>query len=283
MSSTLNFVGQEPFFDVPSTSVSTSQGPVQLPILYRKTRNVNAFFMADTDRVQAALRQAAGDALQAACLWRGKAMVALACYEYQDTSIGPYHEIGLAVPVVRRGVKPRLGHWLQALADVDKPQRELGFHVLHLPVSTAAACAAGREIWGLPKFIAPMQYERAGSRVKVVLADPEQPTLPGAAIATLSGELGGSVPAPAMSLVLYSQLPATPPVQAASNAWLRTTVNVRGGVHLHAPGTVRLRVGTSRHPMAQTLRQLGLDEARPVCVTDTDRFQSRLNQGLPMA
>lgn len=274
MSSTLSFVGNEPFFDVPRTSVSTSQGPVQLPILYRKTRNVNAFFMADTGQVQAVLRQTAGDELQAACLWRGKAMVALACYEYQDTSIGPYHEIGLAVPVVRRGVKPRLGHWLQALSDVDKPQRELGFYVLHLPVSTAAACAAGREIWGLPKFIAPMQYERAGSGVKVVLSDPEQPTQPGSAILTLSGEMGAALPGPSMSLVLYSQV---------QRDWLRTTVNVRGGQRLHAPGAVRLRVGLSQHPMAHTLRQLGLDGARPVCLTDTDSFQSRLNQGQVMA
>lgn len=273
MSSTLSFVDHETFFHVPRTSVNTSQGQVQLPILYRKTRNVNAFFMVDTDKVQAVLSQTAGDALQAACRWRGQAMVALACYEYEDTSIGPYHEIGLAVPVVRHGVKPRMGHWLQALGDVDHPQRELGFYVLHLPVSTAAACAAGREIWGLPKFIAPMQYERAGSQVKVVLCDPDQLTRPEAAILTLSGKLGASIPSPSMSLVLYSQLQAH---------WLRTTVNVRGGVRLHAPGRVRLSVGLSQHPMASTLRQLGLADAKPLCLTDTDRFQSRLNQGLGM-
>ena len=274
MSNTLHFAGNEPFFDVPRTSVSTSHGQVQLPILYRKTRNVNAFFMVDTDKVQAVLKPSAGDDMQAACLWRGKAMVGLACYEYEDTSIGPYHEIGIAVPVVRRGVKPRLGHWLQALGDVDNPAREMGFHVLHLPVSTPAACAAGREIWGLPKFITPMRYERSGPKVKVVLCDPDQPAKPDAAILTLSGELGVGMPGPSMSLVLYSQLQAH---------WLRTTVNVRGGVRLHAPGSVHVRVGLSQHPMANTLGQLGLQDARPFCLTDTSSFQSRLNQGQAMA
>ena len=67
MSSTLSFVGHEPFFDVPRTSVSTSLGPVQLPILYRRTRNVNAFFLVDVDKVQAVLQPRVGDALQAAC------------------------------------------------------------------------------------------------------------------------------------------------------------------------------------------------------------------------
>lgn len=273
MNTTLSFASSDPFFDVPCTSVSTSQGPVQLPILYRKTRNVNAFFMADACKVQQALDQSSGGAMQATCLWRGQAMVGLACYEYVDTSIGPYHEIGIAIPVVRRGVKPRLGHWLQALSDVDKPGRELGFHVLYLPVSTPAACAAGREIWGLPKFIAPMQYARQGARVKVVLSDPDLPTRPEAAILTLSGDLGVAMPGPSMSLVLYSQ---------GTGGWLRTTVNVRGGLHLHAPGSVRVHVGTSQHPMAHTLRQLGLGDARPFCVTDTDRFQSRLNLGRAM-
>lgn len=274
MSSTLSFVGHEPFFDVPRTSVSTSLGPVQLPILYRRTRNVNAFFLVDVDKVQAVLQPRVGDALQAACRWRGKTMVGLACYEYQDTSIGPYHEIGLAVAVVPRGVTPRLGHWLQALGDVDKPARELGFYVLHLPVSTAEACTAGREIWGLPKFITPMQYERAGQGVKVVLCDPDRPTQPGAALLTLEGELGASMPGPSMGLVLYSQ--------DHRQQWLRTAVNVRGGQRVHAPGSMRLHVGHSPHPMVQTLTQLGLRDAQPLCVTDTDTFQSRLNEGRPV-
>lgn len=274
MSSTLSFVRTDPFFDVPQTTVHTSEGPVQLPILYRQTRNVNAFFMADADKVQAALDRVAHGEVVAALRWGGKALVGLACYEYQDTSIGPYHEIGLAVAVVRRGVQPRLGHWLQALADVDKPGRELGFYVLHLPVSTAAACSAGREIWGLPKFVTAFQYERAGSRVRVVLADPDAATTPMAPILTLAGDMGLSVPGPAMSLVLYS---------ACERQWLRTTVNVRGGQKVFAPGSVRLKVGHSAHPMAQTLRQLGLDGAKPVCLTDTDAFQSRLNQGSAIA
>lgn len=278
----VNFAAHDPFFEVPRTSVHTSQGPVQLPILYRKTRNLNAFFMVDARRVREVLRDRAGDALVPACTWGGRALVGLACYEYLDTSVGPYNELGLALAVVPRGVKPGVGHWLQALQDVARPGHELGFHVLHLPVTTAVANAAGREIWGLPKFVTPIHYGRTQRDVEMVLADPgapyAQPSQPSQRnhhepILRLSGRLGPSLPAPPMSVALYS---------AVADQWQRATVNVRGGVRLHAPGTVRLTVGQCQHPMVHTLRALALDGARPLCVTDTDAFQSRLNQGRVM-
>ncbi|MGE5451981.1 MAG: acetoacetate decarboxylase family protein [Acidobacteriota bacterium] len=270
MSTTLAFVSADPFFNVPRTLASTSQGPVQLPILYHRTRNLNAFFMADPRALQQALDTAGAPNLQPACHWRGRALVALACYEYQDTSIGPYNEIGLAVPVVRQGIRPGLRHWLQTLADVDHPRRELGFFVLHLPVDTEAACAAGRDIWGLPKFVSPIEYGRTGDQVDVVLSDPAQPHQRAAAILRLTGQLGLSVPGPSLSPVLFSRRDAQ---------WLKTTVNVRGGGRVHRGGGLQLLVGTSAHPMAATLRQLGLDGARPWLAVDTDRFQSRLNRG----
>ncbi len=273
MSTILPFVSQDPFFNVPRTVATTSQGPVQLPILYHRTRNLNAFFLVDTQAAQAALDAAGAGSLQATCNWGGKTLVALACYEYQDTSIGVYNEIGLAVPVVRAGVKPRLSHWLQPLRDVDDPRREVGFYVLHLPVDTDAACAAGREIWGLPKFVTPIDYGRVDQQVDIVLFDPAQPQRRDQAILRLAGRLGASVPGPTLSPLLYSQV---------GERWLKTTVNARGGGRVHAGHGLQLRLGPSQHPMAQTLRALGLEGAHPWLVLDTDRFQSRLNDGQEM-
>ncbi|MBP8190947.1 MAG: acetoacetate decarboxylase family protein [Aquabacterium sp.] len=274
MSSTLSFVSQDPFFNVPRTLAQTSQGPAQLPILYHRTRNINAFFMVDTQAVQAALRAAGAGALQATCNWGGKTLVALACYEYQDTSIGVYNEIGLAVPVVRPGIQPRLSHWLQTLRDVDDPSRDVGFYVLHLPVDTDAACAAGREIWGLPKFVTPIDFGRVDQQVDVVLFDPDHPKRRDHAILRLAGRLGASLPGPTLCPLLYSQV---------AGRWQRTAVNARGGGRVHAGAGLQLQLSTSQHPMTQTLRALGLDGARPWLVLDTDRFQSRLNPGRDMA
>jgi hypothetical protein len=263
----------DPFFDVPREVAQTSEGPVELPILYRRTRNINAFFLAERGRVEAALDAAGAGELRPTCEWRGKSLVALACFEYQDTSIGPYHEIGVAVAVVPRGVRPRIGHWLQMFADVDSDRREVGMYVLHLPVSTAAACAAGREIWGLPKFVTRFHYGRAGRSVEIELADPEHADDASHCIFALTGTLGGSLPVPAQSLLLYSH---------RQGQWLRTAVNVRGGARVYSGRNTQLRLGGSAHAMAGTLRALGLPGLRPLCLTDTDRFQSRLNAGHPI-
>ena len=116
-----------------------------------------------------------------------------------DFTLGPYDEIGLVIAVVRKHVKPRLGHWLQALGDADNPNREMGWFVLHLPVTTKAACAAGREIWGFPKFVSAIEFERFGSSAKIQLADPDHLNDASRAIMDLSGKLGVGMPGPSMS------------------------------------------------------------------------------------
>ena len=264
----------DPFFSVPRTVAPTSEGPVELPILYSRTRYINAFFLVARARVEAALDVAGARQLRPACEWRGRALVGLACFEYQETSIGPYNEVGLAVAVVPPGVRPRARHWLELMSGGDGPRREVGFYVLHLPVSTAAACAAGREIWGLPKFVTPIVYGRAGDGVAITLTDPAHANDDAHAIFALTGTLGASLPAPAPGLVLYSQ---------NHGQWLRTVVNVRGAGRIYSGRGLRLRLGASTHPMAGTLRDLGLSDARPSFVLDTDRFQSRLNGGRPLA
>lgn len=263
----------DPFFDVPSTTVQTSTGPVQLPILYRRTRNLNAFFMVPTEQVNRALVQKGAGALSPGCQIGGRSLVALACYDYQDTSIGPYREIGLAVPVLPPGVRPTLRHWLQTLTDVDSPSRQLGFHVLHLPVDTEAACAAGREIWGLPKFVTPIAYDDTPGQVRIVLHDPRHPYRADLAILRLEGRLGTGLPGPSVSPLLYSH---------HEGQWLRTPVRVRGGGQAHVRPALHLRTGGSAHPMAQVIRELGLDGARPWLAMATERFQSRLPAGQPM-
>jgi hypothetical protein len=77
---------------------------------------------------------------------------------------------------------------------------------------------------------------------------------------------------PPLGVVLYSTLRGTE---------LRTTVDVRGRGTARLPGRARLQVGASDHPLAATVRRIGLDGARPLVVGATHRFRSRLNEGVP--
>jgi hypothetical protein len=254
----------EPFFQVPQTSYATTQGDVDLPILYFDTSTLLAFFVADRDAVEAKL---SGTGLRPALTIGGRALVGVAHYEYRQTGVGTYNEVGVALPVLPEGA-PAPRNLIQALyGSVD--ERHLGFHILDLPVTTPLANAAGRELWGYPKFVAPIPFRLDRKSFESSVVDPDG----NGDIFTLSGRLLPSLPVPPMSLVLYSH---------HRGELLRTVVNVRGRTNLRPGRSLQLRVGESTHRMANNLRDLRLDGAHPMLVMDTHQFQSRLNAGAPV-
>ena len=250
------------FFAVPRVPHPTSSGPVDLPILYYDTSYVMALFFADRTAAEDRIRD---QGLRPALTRGGQAVVALAGYDYRDSTVGPYLEVGLAIPAVPADA-PRGRRWLQVLRNEESPGRDLGFHVLHLPVTTEVADSAGRDIWGLPKFVTEIGVRHVGRDIMVRVDDPAT----GEPIATLDGRAGPGVRSPSLPVMLYSRL--------AGNL-LRTTVNGRGTNTAYPGGRLRMRVGTSAHPMADTMRGLGMDGLKPWLVLTADSAQSRLNQG----
>ncbi len=252
----------DPFFQYPTTVFSSSQGEVSLPILYFDTRNMVAMFWVEYTAAAALI----DDPDLRLVRFRGnKALATVAFFEYRDTTVGVYNEVGVALAVTPRCVVQPAWPLLSLYRAPDR--RQIGFHILDLPVTTAAACAAGREIWGFPKFITPISFAQGLAGFDGVVQDPDG----GGPVLTLAGRAGLGLPAPPLSLVLYSR--------HADGALLRSIVNVRGGVHACLPGSLRLHVGSSTHAMGQRLVALGLNDARPFLVQQTDAFQSRLNQG----
>lgn len=253
-----------PFFQVPRQRVQTSQGAVDLPILYYDTSTLNAFFLVDKARVEAVLK---GTGLTPALTIGGKALVALACFEYRDTSVGVYNEVGLAAAVTRTGEALPLGGWRDLLTTLRQPEeRRVAFHILDLPVTTAAANAAGREIWGYPKFVTEIPFTLNGRHFDCAVKTPE-----GGTLMRLNGRMGPSFPTAPLSLTLLSLREGT---------MLRATVNVRGAAKMALPGSLKLSVPDHDQPMAQRLHALGLDGAEPFAVSWTHDFQSRLNEGV---
>ncbi len=258
---------QDPFFRVPRTRHPTSAGVVELPILYHDCTQVQAYFLCEPERVEQAL---AGSGLRAGLHLGRRALVAMAFYEYRGTSIGSYNEVGLAVPVVAATRRPSAWTWPDLFRRVDHPRRDVGYRVLHLPVTTAAANAAGRELWGLPKFVTEIPFAFDAECFRGAVLDPAD----GSTICALEGRPGIGLPSPTLDLLLYSEL---------AGQRLRTTVNTRGHTRGFAAGSVRLEIGGSQHPMAETLRTLGLHGASPLLLGLTPDFQSRLNAGVATA
>lgn len=255
----------DPFFQVPRTTFQSTQGPVDLPVFYYDTSVLQAFFLPERARVE---RLLAGTGLVPALTIGQRALAGIACCEYRHTTVGTYNEVGVAVAVCRDGEQLRLNGWGDLLSTMKDPEsRHVAFHILDLPVTTAAANAAGREIWGYPKFVTdiPFRLEGRDFACSVLAPGTQEP------IMELAGRVGRSVPTGPMGLTLLS---------FHDGQLVRATVNARGPARLATPGSLRLKVDGSRHPMGERLLELGLDGAAPVAVSWTHAFQSRLNAGV---
>lgn len=151
------------FAGVEQKAVATSAGPCDLPILYRDGSVIGLMYRVPKERVEPLIPDR--DRFEPFTLL-GKAIVQLVAFEYRDTSIGPYGEIALAVEIKKRGTSPST--W-GALTNA-KNQPAYGSTFLNLPVTTEAACAAGREIWGYPKYVVDICTSFSDERVHVTQA-----------------------------------------------------------------------------------------------------------------
>jgi hypothetical protein len=243
--------------------VSTSQGEVKLPIFYYDVSAVLIFFWTDFQKAAVQLK---GTGLQACRFFNGSALTGLAFYEYRDSDIGPYNEVGLATAVYsEQGAQPT---WY--LPDFLRPakKRKLGFYIHHLPVSTEAACAAGKEIWGFPKFTTQLPFSLNRNHFEAAVLDPD-----GGNILSVKGPLNLSVPLPGFDLLLFSN---------HKNRQLRTIVDVKAIFKTTIATNLHLNIGESPHPMTRTLFDLGLNGVRPFVIQTTNKFISRLNGGTPV-
>src|SRR5215510_2925755 len=215
-----------------------------LPIRYFDVQCLVATFLTDLDRAAELLK---GTGLQAVPQEDGKAVVLLYCIEYRITDIGPYNEVGLTI-LARAPGDP-----IPAI------------YVTDLPVTTAAANRAGREIWGYNKFLAAIDVKRDGKKFSTMLRDLDNVT-----ICALEGSRGASVPVPPNDIITFTLL---------NSKVIKTVIRVLTPSHASSGDGFVLTVGTSRHAMTNNLRTLGIDGARPLMVQYADPFQALLFPG----
>jgi hypothetical protein len=217
----------------PGRQVTHGEARFTLPILYHRDDCFAAFFSCDGEAARAAMPS---ERLHPVRLPGGRAIVAVAAFNYLDTSIGPYGEVGVVVPAVYgRHPAPPL---LPGLFEARWPG--FGTVVLHLPVTRQVARDAGRGQWGYTKFVADMDFRITPERLRCRLRDGQQPIL------TLRVPRGGLTLPDGKPLVTYS---------VRDGALLRTTVAQRGTARSALrPRGASLELGD--HPLADTLREL---------------------------
>lgn len=249
----------DPFFQYPRTTVETSAGKVEMPILYYDNSQWMFLFWGDVN----AARQLINEDLDVVS-FNGKVLCGVAFYEYRDTSIADYNEVGIAIGCAPKGTKTSFLSYASLLQSLDK--RTIGFTVVDLPVTTEAACAAGREIWNFPKFVTGIGFQENGKDFAGTVENPEGD----GNILSIKGRASLGMPFSVLDLVIFSK---------QEDKMLRTLVNTRGLGKLSLGGSLCLEVENKDHPMGQRLHALGLDGRKPWAVVRTDKLQLRLNSG----
>jgi hypothetical protein len=185
----------------------------------------------------------------------GKALVQLTALEYRETSVGPYNELGVLVLARQRGRVPSTMRALVSPASVE----DAGWYVVNQPVTTGFTCAAGRELWGLPRYLTRIDTEFTRDAAIVILGEE--------LVIEHRARFGVKMPAP--SYVFLSEL---------EDHVIRTVVPVSHWLAVGGARSVRVYV-TSDGPTAATTRRLGLEARRPMLAARTDHVNFTLPLG----
>ncbi|MFC1505082.1 acetoacetate decarboxylase family protein [Thermodesulfobacteriota bacterium] len=143
------------FFDhsEPRDTLTLGDETIELPILYFRDDAFALYFSADYEKVK---NNMPTDQLYPVMLPNGRAIIALAAFNYIDTTIGPYGELAVAAPAVYGKQTTASSGIFPAL--MESNYSGFGVVVLHLPVTHEKARDGGRVGWGYTKFIADMHF-----------------------------------------------------------------------------------------------------------------------------
>ncbi|MGW2447425.1 acetoacetate decarboxylase family protein [Streptomyces sp. NPDC001675] len=246
-----------PFLTLPTASVPTAAGPVDVPVRYYDSSAAHLCYLVDAEVAQGLLP---AGARTAPSRLGGRALAMLSLYEHRCSTIGPYTEVALTVPVADLW-RPRpydIAADLLRRADL----RRTGRHVLSLAVSSEEARCVAREIWGQPAILGSAVADLMDHRLRFAAMESGL---------VVSGRLGPGVRCPEADWVLYGR---------RDESTVRTLVRAHGASRLHAGARVRLHLDTAAaEPMAGQLRRLGIDAARPLFVLHNPRFTAHRSAG----
>ena len=153
----------DPFFkDTPRKTVEFEGESFEFPALYYDFRMISSTFSVKTKKIKELLPHAN---FKPIVIFPGTSMLIVTAFEYRDTSIGPYNEIALCVPVKfpPKFVIPGLS----ALSMMRKNSFPVYIH--HLPVTTEIARQGGVHFYNYPKFLSEITFDDKDSHTEVTL------------------------------------------------------------------------------------------------------------------
>ena len=152
------------FAEVEQHEVEITGGSCGVPILYRDAYIFAGVFAAPTLKLKELLPTSK---LVPVEMYPGKGLLGFLAADYRDTSIGPYKEFAITVPARYR---PKFN---PPLFPVLRMGASLSYEVFvwQLPLTSELGLHAGVDIWGLPKFLADIEFAEDEKAVSCRLAE----------------------------------------------------------------------------------------------------------------
>lgn len=221
-------------------TVTVLDQEIPVPVVVRSAQSVAAVYRVAGDAVQAAI---ADTGLTAARRDDGTGGISIAGVRYLDGDLGTYDELAIAYDVV----------------DPEDPAGVAQL-IAHLPVDGELTCAAGRGLWGFPKWVTDVRYVDDDGEVGVDLVED------GDVVLSLRAPRADAVAMPDVEMPLVS-------LGAIEGKVRRTVCTMVFGDAAMATGPATLTIGGGS-ALAEELRSLGLEGATPELVTIVDRSSS---------
>ncbi len=213
----------------------------KMPIFYYDNTSMTAIYTASTKRVKKLLPDTNMRPVE---MFPGRCLVAFTAFEYRKTDIDPYNEFSVAFVVTYGKTQvPGLTSLVQLM------RHRFTAHVWQLPVTTEIARIGGVQVYGYPKFIADIRFERSAGSLACTLAENDTTilTLRGKALPVKRGK--------GYRYVTYSVSDTIPLVANVLIDPVEFAQSMKGS-------SAELELGRG-HPISETLRDIGLGK-KPV-------------------
>ncbi len=227
-----------------------------LPCFYYDTSSFTAIYTASTKAVRQLLPR---PEMRPVEMLPGKCLVSLTAFEYKKTDIGSYNEFSIAFLITYGSIQiPFLTPTIQSL------RRHITAYVWQLPVTTEIARRGGVEMYGYPKFIADIEFERTDAQVTCKVSEK------GKKILALHGKILPTSREKVTHITTYSVIEGIP---------LRTNIliNPIEFAMTTDKNAAWLEFGDN-HKIAETLKDIGLS-TKPVSYQFSPKNQAILFPG----
>ena len=155
----------DPFFKhTPRKTLNMAGEPIEFPILYYDFRVIHATFNVKSSAINKLMPHSNYKPIE---IWPGTGILGIAAFEYFDTSIGPYNEISISIPI-----RFPPGFTFPGLSAISMMRKKLfSLYIHYLPVTTEIALKAGIYFYNYPKFLSEISFKDDGQNLEVILEE----------------------------------------------------------------------------------------------------------------